>query len=93
LNFVRLKLFKNKPDPGNIGGAVNDQGESPARCLLVRTTATLAGAAFFLKVWSLVPTVPFLSSTARGNPMSGAQDKAAAEPRRRLLLDDVVEAT
>jgi hypothetical protein len=85
LNFVRLKLFKNKPDPGNIGGAVNDQGESPARCLLVRTTATLAGAAFFLKVWSLVPTVPF--------PMSGAQDKAAAEPRRRLLLDDVVEAT
>jgi hypothetical protein len=53
-----------------IEGMVKDQGESPARCLSVRTTTTPEGAASFLKAWSLLTIVPFLSSEVRGNPMS-----------------------
>jgi hypothetical protein len=80
-------------DSSGIGGTVKDQGKSPARCLPVRTTATPEGAASFLKAWSLVPTVPFLSSDAKGNPMSSPSGKAAATPWCRSLLEDVVEAT
>jgi hypothetical protein len=86
-------LVSNQPSSDNIGGVVMDQGESPSRCLLVRTTATLVDIASFLKMWSLVPTVPLLSFGARGNPMSSLSDNAAVVPRRRSFLEDVVEAT